>query len=142
MRRLFYLPPKSRLDTPPKTMAGQVDSVDAAAGVVVVMGIHISIDAMARFEDHRSLHTQTFSLADVHSGDWLEIRGAPSSVSGNSVAAMRVDRLQPQINVRLSGAVGSLAQPNFTNKCVIQGWAQWQVRRSALSTIVDKLLAA
>lgn len=95
-------------------IAGQVDSVDASAGTVVILGIHISVDAMTRFEDHSSQNIETFSLTDVHSGDWLEIRGTPSSGSSNSVAAMRVDRLQPQSVVRLTGAIMSAAQPNFT----------------------------
>jgi hypothetical protein len=95
-------------------MAGQVDSVDATAGTVIVMGSHITVDAMTRFEDHGSQKIETFSLADVHTGDWLEIRGAASSDGSNSVKAMRVDRLQPQPGVRLSGTVVAAAQPNFT----------------------------
>lgn len=95
-------------------LAGQVDSVDATAGTVVVLGIHVSVDAMTRFEDHGAQKIVTFSLADVHSGDWLEIRGTPSSGSSNSVKAMRVDRLQPQSSVRLTGVVATAAQPNFT----------------------------
>jgi len=95
-------------------IAGQVDSVDATAGTVVVLGIHISVDAMTRFEDHSSQKIETFNFTNVHTGDWLEIRGTPSSGSGNSVTAMRVDRLQPQSEVRLTGAVATIEQPNFT----------------------------
>ena len=94
-------------------ITGQVDSVDATAGTAVVMGIQVSVDAMTRFEDHSSQNIETFSLSDVHSGDWLQIRAAPPG-SSNSLKATRVDRLQPQSNVVLTGAVATAAQPNFT----------------------------
>ena len=94
-------------------ITGQVDSVDATAGTAVVMGIQVSVDAMTRFEDHSSQNIETFSLSDVHSGDWLQIRGAPSG-SRNSVEATRVDRIQAQSSVLLTGAVAAAAQPNLT----------------------------
>ncbi len=95
-------------------ISGQVDSVDASAGTVVILGIHVSVGTSTRFEDHSSQNIETFSLTDVHSGDWLEIRGAPSLGSSNTVTAARVDRLQPQSVVRLTGAIMGVAQPNFT----------------------------
>ena len=95
-------------------IAGPVDSVDGTGGTVVVLGIQVSVDAMTRFEDHGSQKIETFSLADVHTGDWLAIRGAPASGSSNSVKAVRVERVQPQSGVLLTGAIGTVAQPNFT----------------------------
>ena len=94
-------------------ITGQVDSVDAANGKVVVLGIQITVDSMTRFEDHGSGKVDTFSLADVHTGDWLEVRGQAASASGTALAAARVDRVQAQSNVELMGVVASAAQPNF-----------------------------
>lgn len=88
--------------------------MDATAGTVVVLGIQASVDALTRFEDHSSQKIETFSLADVHSGDWLEIRGAPSPAGSNAIRAMRIDRVQPQSRVQLTGSVAAAAQPNFT----------------------------
>jgi hypothetical protein len=106
---------KVRIGHPADTrVTGQVDSVDAAAGTVVVLGIAIGVDAMTHFEDHGAQKSETFSLADVHRGDWLDVRGRQGSAGGNSVAAMRVDRLQAQSAVLLSGAVATAAQPDFT----------------------------
>jgi len=93
---------------------GQVDSVDANAGKVVVLGLQISVDAMTRFEDQSAQHIETFSLSDVHAGDWIEARGTPAAGTGNSIEAMRIDRVQPQSGVLLTGMVAAAAQPNFT----------------------------
>jgi hypothetical protein len=95
-------------------LIGQVDSVDATGGTLVVLGTTISVDAMTRFDDHGPQKVDTFGLASVHSGDWVEIRGSQSTTVAGSIAAMRVDRLQPQSGVQLAGAVVSATQPNFT----------------------------
>jgi len=94
-------------------MSGMVDAVDATAGTVKILGTTVSVDAMTRFEDHTAAHIQTFSLANVQAGDWLEIRGV-TSATGDSVKASRVDRLKAQSGVRLSGPVATVADPNFT----------------------------
>jgi hypothetical protein len=95
-------------------IAGQVDSVDAAGGAVIVLGIRVNVDAMTRFEDHSSQQIETFSLSDVHTGDWLQIRGTPRSGSGSTINAMRIDRVQPLSGVLLSGTAAAPAQPSFT----------------------------
>ncbi len=94
-------------------LTAQVDAVDAGAGTVTMLGIQISVDDMTRFDGHGSQPSGSFALADVHAGDWLEIRGGESG-SGNAVTATRLDREQPQSEVRLMGPVGAVAAPNFT----------------------------
>ncbi|HEY3784759.1 MAG TPA: DUF5666 domain-containing protein [Steroidobacteraceae bacterium] len=91
----------------------QVDAVDATAGTVSLLGMTVSVDAMTRFEDHGSQKVSTFSLTNVHTGDWLEVRGTEASAGSTSVTATRVDRRQPQSQVMLSGLVSSATQPNF-----------------------------
>lgn len=94
-------------------LIGQVDSVDAGAGTVTVLGTLVSTDAMTRFDDHGSQKTQTFNLSSVQPGDWLEIRGQQASGSA-TLTAMRIDRLQPQSRVEISGVVLNATAPNFT----------------------------
>lgn len=92
----------------------QVDAVDAMGGTVTVLGIAVTVDALTRFEDHRSDKSQMFALADIHAGDWLEIRAMQSATPSTSVTASRIDRREAQATVRLSGQIASAAQPNFT----------------------------
>ncbi len=94
-------------------LTGPVDSVDAANGKVVVLGIQIGVDLMTRYEDHGSGRVNSFNLANVHTGDWLEVRGKATSATGNSLEATRVDRIRPQSQVQLMGVVASASQPNF-----------------------------
>lgn len=94
-------------------LTAQVDAVDASAGTVSMLGIQISVDDMTRFDGHGSQQSGSFGLADVHVGDWLEIRGSESG-SGNAVTATRLDREQPQSEVRLMGPVSAVAPPDFT----------------------------
>ncbi|MGH8137625.1 MAG: DUF5666 domain-containing protein [Steroidobacteraceae bacterium] len=92
----------------------QADAVNAMGATVTVLGIKVSVNAMTRFEDHGSQKMDTFSLADVHTGDWLEIRASRSSAAGSPVTAARLDRRQAQPHVQLMGVVESAAPPNFT----------------------------
>ena len=94
-------------------VTAQVDAVDAGAGTLSVLGIQISVGDMTRFDGHGSQQSGSFGLADVHVGDWLEIRGSEAG-SGNAVTATRLDLEQPQPQVRLMGPVSAVAPPNFT----------------------------
>lgn len=100
-------------ETPQVRVFAQVDAVDATAGTVTMLGMTISVDAMTRFEDHGSQKVSTFSLANVHTGDWLEVRGTEATAGSTSVTATRIDRQQAQSQVMLSGIVSSVSQPNF-----------------------------
>jgi Domain of unknown function (DUF5666) len=95
-------------------LTAQVDAIDANAGTLTVLGTTVNADANTRFEDHASGRMKTFSLADIQVGDWLEIRGAIAGTGNTSIGAMRIDREQPQSEVRLMGPVVSVAQPVFT----------------------------
>lgn len=89
----------------------QADTVDATAGTVTLLGITVSVTAMTRFEDHGSGHMSTFGIADVHTGDWLEVRGSESPAGSNQVVAARLDRRDAAAAVRLTGLVKTAAAP-------------------------------
>jgi len=91
----------------------EVDAVDATGGTVTLLGIQVSVGAMTRFEDHGPGHVSTFSLADVHTGDWLEVRGSETPAGSHHLAATRLERRTQQPAVRLAGPVGSAAPPNL-----------------------------
>lgn len=95
-------------------IVAQADAVDATAGTVRVLGIQVSVTAMTRFEDHSADNVNTFSVADIHTGDWLEIRGTENPAGSNAVVAMRLERRSAQSNVLLTGVVKTAAQPALT----------------------------
>jgi hypothetical protein len=94
-------------------LVGQVDAVDPGAGTVTVLGTLVNTDAMTRFDDHGSQQMQTFGLANVQVGDWLEIRGQEAS-GATTLTASRIDRLQPQSRVAVTGLVLAATAPDFT----------------------------
>lgn len=94
-------------------LLGQADMVDATAGTVTVLGITVSVTPMTHFEDGGS-EDSAFSLSDVHSGDWLDIRGSESPAGSNKVVATSLEHVEAQSSVRLAGTVKTAMQPNFT----------------------------
>ena len=94
-------------------LLGQVDMVDMTAGTVTVLGISVSVTAMTHFEDGGS-ESSAFSLSDIHTGDWLDIRGSESPAGSNKVVATSLRRVEVQSSVRLAGFVKTAMQPNFT----------------------------
>jgi hypothetical protein len=92
-------------------IVAQVDAVDATAGTATMLGVTVSVTAMTRFEDHSAANLSTFSLADVHTGDWLEIRGSESPAGSNAVVAKRLERRNAQASVLLAGVVKTAAAP-------------------------------
>ena len=95
-------------------LLGQADMVDATAGTVTVLGITVSVIAMTHFEDGGSEDMSTFSLSDVHTGDWLDIRGSESPAGSNKVVATSLKRIDPQASAGLAGTVKTAMQPTFT----------------------------
>lgn len=87
----------------------QVDAVDATAGTATLLGTKVTTGPMTRFEDRSSGHVDNFSLADVHVGDWLEVRGVAGS--DHSIAATRIERQDAATTVMLAGKVDTATQP-------------------------------
>jgi cytoskeletal protein CcmA (bactofilin family) len=106
---------KVRIERAPDIrILAQADAVDGKAGTVTLLGIQISVTAMTRFEDHGSQKVDTFSAANVNTGDWLEIRGTESPAGSNQVVASRLERREAQPNVAVAGAVKTATQPALT----------------------------
>ena len=93
-------------------LVAQVDSVDAANGIVHALGATVMVDGLTRFEDHGSQKVNTFSLSDLHTGDWIEVRGRENPAG--TLLAARFERQETQKGVRLTGSVHTVAQPAMT----------------------------
>ncbi len=94
-------------------LVAQADAVDAAGGTVTLLGTTVSVTTMTRFEDRSAANLSTLSLADVHTGDWLEIRASQSPAGSNTLLATRLERRDPAAQVLLSGTVASATAPAF-----------------------------
>jgi hypothetical protein len=93
---------------------GPVDSVNAATNSLTVLGQSIRTTVETRFEDHSAADLQRFSLADVHVGDIVEVRGYRDG--GTIVATLleREDAAGAGAEVEVKGPATNVAQPNLT----------------------------
>lgn len=94
-------------------LVAQVDAVDATAGTLTLLGVPISVTAMTRLEDHGAQKVNNFSLANVRSGDWLDVRGVAGSSAGSVLVATRLERRGPAPGVLLAGPASGVASPQF-----------------------------
>jgi hypothetical protein len=105
----------SRVEVKAKSLSivrGLVDAVSAANGTLTVMGISITASASTSFDDKSSQHVRFFGLADVRTGDYVEVRGVPASAGG--LAATLLERNQPRDDAFLQGLATNLANPTFS----------------------------
>ncbi|RPI12950.1 MAG: cytochrome c [Lysobacterales bacterium] len=94
-------------------LAAPVESVDAAAGTFVALGLTIVVDVNTRREDQSDDDDASFSLEDLRVGDWVEVRGQPDpSVAGRVIAA-RLERDEPEDEVELRGPATAVEAPRF-----------------------------
>jgi hypothetical protein len=93
-----------------------VDSVDAAAGTLSVLGITVSVDEGTRYEDDSDLDIRRFSLEDISIGDFVEIGGAESTTVANEVVAALIKRDDDGAldEISLRARVQSVNEPAFT----------------------------
>jgi hypothetical protein len=92
----------------------RVDSVDAAANRLVVLGIDVTVNANTRVEDKGDQPVPNFNLGSIVAGDFVEVRGSELPAESNDVVASRLERRRAEEEVRLRGVVDSASAPSFT----------------------------
>jgi hypothetical protein len=105
----------SRVEVKAKNLSlvrGLVDAVSAPDGTLTVLGVAITVGANTSFDDKSSQKVKSFSLADVRTGDYVEVRGVPGA--GGTLLATLIQRNKPEDRVYLQGLAANLATPNFT----------------------------
>jgi uncharacterized protein DUF5666 len=92
----------------------RVDSVDAAANKLIVLGIDVTANANTRVEDKGDQRVPNFNLGSIVAGDFVEVRGAELPAESNDVVASRLERRRAENEVRLRGVVDTVNRPSFT----------------------------
>ena len=91
-----------------------VDSVNAGAGSFVMLGITVKIDALTRLEDKTSQQVRPFTLANLVTSNYVEVRGLEFPAGSGEVLATLVERDDPDSDSELQGFVQTVAQPALT----------------------------
>lgn len=88
-----------------------VDAVDAAAGTVTMLGITVQIDSQTSMEDNSDAELRIFTINDINTGDWLEVRG--SEIAAGTMLASQVERDDVDNESRIRGIATDVADPSF-----------------------------
>lgn len=105
-----------RIEVEPSSLSlvqGLVDAVSATSNSLTVLGVTATVTSATSLEDRSSQHVRFFSLADIRTGDYVEIRGTPDA-AGTGLAATAIERSQPQSRSYVQGRVLSATSPSFT----------------------------
>lgn len=96
-------------------ITGAIESIDAAAGRIHLLGLQVQLDGRTRFEDKTAAGDMFLSTARLAVGDRVEIRGFEDPAKANRVIATRLERDDDGDNeVELRGRVQQAAVPVLT----------------------------
>jgi hypothetical protein len=87
-------------------VTGDVASVNAGAGTLVIAGVTVTVTAATRFEDRTGAAGQSFGIGDIDQGDYLEVRGEPGT--GATLTAAIVERDEPDTDGLLRGGASNI----------------------------------
>lgn len=74
-------------------MVSAVSAIDAANARLTVFGLQVSTDRNTRFEDESAAGMEPFGLGDLHTGDWVDVRGYEYPADSGKVFATRIERI-------------------------------------------------
>ena len=69
-----------------------VDSVNAGANSLVMLGITVSVDALTRLEDKSNADVRPLTLANINAGDYIEVRGGEFPAGSGDILATILER--------------------------------------------------
>jgi len=96
-------------------MVSTVSAIDVGNARLTVFGLQVSTDRNTRFEDESAAGIEPFTLADLHTGDWVDVRGYEYPADSGKVFATRVERIDDPAadGHRMRGPFRDAAAPDF-----------------------------
>ena len=90
-----------------------VDSVNAGADSLVVLGITVTIDDLTRLEDKSDADVTPLTLASMNAGDYIEVRGDEFPAGSGQILATILERDDLDTEAILQGFVETVTDPSF-----------------------------
>lgn len=100
----------TKVEIKPETelrLLGNIQTLSATAGTVVVNGVTVQLSLVTRYEDKSSARVASFDFADLRTGDYVEIRGFAGTVA-NSIQGVILERDDADTRHELQGFVTSV----------------------------------
>jgi hypothetical protein len=96
-------------------MVSTVSAIDVAGARLTVFGLQVSTDRNTRFEDESAAAVEPLGLGDLHTGDWVDVRGYEDPADSGKVYATRIERIDDLAanGHRMRGPLRNPAQPDF-----------------------------
>ena len=94
-------------------IVSEVKSIDLDNRRLTAMGVTATTGAATRFEDRTDAGLRTFRLADLHTGDWVELRGYEDPAGSGKVQAARLVRVDSQATHVLRGPLRLADDPDL-----------------------------
>ncbi len=92
--------------SPSVRLRGSAQSIDVDNGTLNILGASITADSSTFLKDVSDEHVRYFSLEDINSGDWIEVRG---TVSDSTIDAISLTRRKTNVPARIKGAISEIA---------------------------------
>ncbi|MCS6946969.1 MAG: DUF5666 domain-containing protein, partial [Steroidobacteraceae bacterium] len=93
-------------------LEARVDSVERAARKLVVLGVEVMLTDTTRLEDKGSNRLDRFNIENIQPGDFVRVRGRETAPL--RLTASRLERRNPQNEVRVRGTARDVAAPRLT----------------------------
>jgi len=91
-----------------------VDSIDPQNNRFTLLGVTVTTNAVTQLQDDSDANTMRFSLADLAVNDYVSVSGIADTNDPSMLLATRVERDNAEVEVKLKGAVVSVADPQLT----------------------------
>ncbi len=95
-------------------ITANIDSVNLASNSFVILGVEARVDSLTRLEDKSDQDDETLTLAELATGDYVEMRGAVDANGSADVIAERVEREDPELETIIQGFVETVGEPTLT----------------------------
>jgi len=95
-------------------LESQATAVDATAGTLTLLGVHVTVTSTTRFEDKSSAQIEMFSLANISVGDTINVHGYESPAGSGKLVATRIEREPASTTVIVHGLFTAGTSPDFT----------------------------
>lgn len=96
-------------------IVSEVSAIDLGNDRLTVLGLQVTTDRNTRFEDESAADVEPFSLAGLHTGDWVDVRGYEYPADSGKVFATRIERIDDQAanKHRMRGPLRNPDRPDF-----------------------------
>jgi hypothetical protein len=94
-------------------LVSEVTAIDLDKRRVTVLGVKSLTGPVTRFEDRTDASLRTFRLSDLHTGDWVDLRGYEDPGETGLVRCTRLERIDAESIHTLRGPLAAPDEPDF-----------------------------